>query len=156
MGMGMPKTRGCPKRCDTGRKRHSLFHVKLYTLLKTQDREKGVPSEYLRFLVFLFNPKSTKTPRVISSSLFLLNSYLIWWFSAISWPFCFFFVTRNQPGSQANWRYSSERRRLRTERKFSWQAFQVTSHPKSPRTTANVAQKISWSWMAENISRQFS
>ena len=36
----------------SGRKRHSLFHVKLYTLLKTQDREKGVPSEYLRFLVF--------------------------------------------------------------------------------------------------------
>ena len=76
--------------------------------------------------------------------MFLLNSYLIWWFSAISWPFWFFFVTRNQPGSQANSRYSSERRRLRTERKFSWQACQVTSHPKWPRTTANEAQKISY------------
>ena len=40
----------------------TLFHVKLYTLLKTQDHEKsgtyplrlnkGVPSEYLHFLVF--------------------------------------------------------------------------------------------------------
>ena len=29
----------------------TLFHVKLYTLLKTQDLEKGVPSEYLHFLV---------------------------------------------------------------------------------------------------------
>ena len=139
----------------SGRKRHSVSCEIVYPIKDSRPWKRSTLGIFT-LLSCLFNPKSTKTPRVISSSLFLLNSYLIWWFLAISWPFCFFFVTRNQSGSQANWRYSSERRRLRTERKFSWQAFQVTSHPKSPKTTANEAQKIPWSWMAEKMSRQFS
>ena len=49
-----------------------------------------------------------------------------------------------QPRTQACSRYLSDQRRLGTERdsvlgEFSRQAWQVTSHPKSPRTTGNEA-----------------
>ena len=49
-----------------------------------------------------------------------------------------------QPRTQACSRYPSDQRRLGTERdsvlgEFSRQAWQVTSHPKSPRTTGNEA-----------------
>ena len=47
----------------------------------------------------------------------------------------------NLPRTQACSRYPSDQRRLGTERdsEFSRQAWQVTSHPKSPRTTGNEA-----------------
>ena len=41
--------------------------------------------------------------------------------------------------SQASSRYPHKRRRLGTEREFSWQPWQVMSRPKSPRTTGNEA-----------------
>ena len=46
-----------------------------------------------------------------------------------------------QPRTQASSRYPSNKVRLGTERdiEFSRQAWQVTSHPKSPRTTKNEA-----------------
>ena len=52
-------------------------------------------------------------------------------------------VLSEQPRTQACSRYPSGQRRLGTERdslgEFSRQAWQVTSHPKSPRTTGNEA-----------------
>ena len=48
-------------------------------------------------------------------------------------------ILSEQPRTQACSRYPSGQRRLGTEREFSRQAWQVTSHPKSPRTTGNEA-----------------
>ena len=48
-------------------------------------------------------------------------------------------ILSEQPRTQACSRYPSGQRRLGTEREFSRQARQVTSHPKSPRTTGDEA-----------------
>ena len=55
----------------------------------------------------------------------------------------------SQPRPQACLRYPSDQRRLGTERysEFSRQAWQVTSHPKSPRTTGNEAGSRSFPYI---------
>ena len=57
----------------------------------------------------------------------------------ISWIRCFGKERKLQPRTQACSRYPNDQRRLGTERdRRTWQ---VTSHPKSPRTTGNEAEK---------------
>ena len=57
----------------------------------------------------------------------------------ISWIRCFGKERILQPRTQACSRYPNDQRRLGTERdRRTWQ---VTSHPKSPRTTGNEAEK---------------
>ena len=53
-------------------------------------------------------------------------------------------LLEGQPHTQTSSRYSSYRRRLGTKcnSEFSQQAWQVTSHPKSPRTTRNEAARV--------------
>ena len=151
-----------------GRKRHYVSSEIVYPIKDSRiwksgtyplRLNKGVPSEYLfTLLVFLFNPKSTKShelfhPFCICSIHFLFGGsqqfpdrfgFSLW--REISLVFRPVRAIRVSEGARTEW----------TERKFSWQACPVTSHPKSPRKTGSEAQKISWSWMVEKISRQFS
>ena len=58
---------------------------------------------------------------------------------SFSWIRCFGKERKLQPRTQACSRYPNDQRRLGTERdRRTWQ---VTSHPKSPRTTGNEAEK---------------
>lgn len=145
-----------------GRKRHSVSSEIVYPIKDSRiwksgtyplRLNKGVPSEYLfTLLVFLFNPKSTKSHELFHPFCICSIHFLFGGSQQFPDRFGFYFVTRNQPLSQASSHYSKERKRLGTERKFSWQALQV-------RTTGRLGtrrRKSSWSWMAEKISRQFS
>ena len=59
----------------------------------------------------------------------------------------------NQPRTQASSRHLSYQRRLGTEREseFSLQASQVTSQPKSPRTTGNEAASLTLATIFANL-----
>ena len=111
-----------------GRKRHSVSSEIVYPIKASRPRKsgtyplrlnKGVPSEYLHFLVFcLIQNRQNPTSYFIHFVFAQFISYLVVLSNFLT-VLVFFFVTRNQPGFQASSRYSSERRSLGTERKFS-------------------------------------